>query len=542
MRIRVFPRREMEARPRLFKALEKAFSIEFVGCDEVDAASDEPMIALAEGDVVERGLSNSQCAWFSVKPWGSRGVSRDDQTLRFGEIPNVRVKVSHFPLVEKDFDGSGLVDPEGEGWTRALGCQQGGLWLWKRHGEQPRYRVGSAPGELGEGELLFDAIQPGRFVRLLPLAHFLKWVSERNGLESMRPMASLIIDDPNLHWPTYGHVVFKDLLAHAEKHDYHAVMAMVPLDSWRWHSGVREIFKKNPRRLSLMMHGNDHTRHELARPRSESSSLRMFAQGLRRIEAFEGRTGLRVARVMEPPFGVCSMMSLRAMQKLGYDGGLLAHDVVLETRNELWPANFGVAEVDLAVDGFPTISRRRIVADWKTGAALNLCLGQPVIVAAHHEDAAGELKQFAEVAEMINAAGEVKWCGMEELTRSLYRTRRDGNVLYVRPFCRNVVVPLERGVREIVTMPMAGGIERTVALAEDGHELGDINGLVNVNGCARITVRSVTSGQVDFQSVPEPAFSPWAYLRRALTAARDRSSAMFFPARQKMAKIGRNSE
>ena len=46
------------------------------------------------------------------------------------------------------------------------------------------------------------------------------------------PRASFVIDDPNLHWPSYGYLDYRELVAHAPQHGYHVGLATVPLDGW----------------------------------------------------------------------------------------------------------------------------------------------------------------------------------------------------------------------------------------------------------------------------------------------------------------------
>jgi hypothetical protein len=527
-RIRVFPSGELKLRQRLFHALQAAFNVQFLGCDRIDTDEKEPIIVLANGASVEKSLEESKRAWFLVSAQPGRRIPHDNSTLRFHDVPKVSLCLGVIPLQEKELVGTPLADESGSGWKKALACDEGTLWLWKNTSAGFQYRVGVAPQELKEGEFLFDYVQPGRFAHLLPLLHFVKWTGERDQLEPMPPTATMIIDDPNLHWPSYGYVDFKDLLKHTHEYDYHAVIATVPLDSWWSHSAVRALFHENPGRLSLTMHGNDHTKLEVARPRSEQAALQLFAQGLRRIESFEARTGLRVARVMEPPFGVVSIRSLWAMHQLGYSGGLMAHDNELEWyRHEPWPAHFGVREVDFAVEGFPTVSRRRIVADWKTGAALNFCLGQPVMIATHHTDAVGDLAQFAEAAELLKATGPVKWLGVDDVFKSLYRTRQNGETLYVRPYSTNIAVSVPRGVREISLIPSDVGFKNISVRAGDGRELQKAeNGRIKLNGYDRLQVHSRSVKSMDFKTVPELSFSPWAYVRRTLTATRDRGTSI----------------
>ena len=75
--------------------------------------------------------------------------------------------------------------------------------------------------------------------------------------------ASFRLDDPNLHWPSYGHVRFRELAQDAKRRGYHVAMATVPLDAWMVHPGARDAFARHPDSLSLIIHGNNHVHRGL---------------------------------------------------------------------------------------------------------------------------------------------------------------------------------------------------------------------------------------------------------------------------------------
>ncbi len=125
--------------------------------------------------------------------------------------------------------------------------------------------------------------------------------------------ASFIIDDPNLHWPSYGHVRFPELALDAAENGYHVAFGTIPLDAWLVHPGVARLFRENRHVLSLLVHGNDHLREELNRPRSDREALALLAQALQRVTALERRAGVGVSRVMVAPHGLCGEQMMRAM-------------------------------------------------------------------------------------------------------------------------------------------------------------------------------------------------------------------------------------
>ncbi len=178
--------------------------------------------------------------------------------------------------------------------------------------------------ELGEGQTLRDHLCPGSFMGVLPLLHFLETLLSDQGWKLPAPRAAFVIDDPNLHWPSYGFLKYPQLAEHASRHGYHLAFATVPLDGWRVDARAVATMREHPSALSLLIHGNDHVARELAGLGSDRQAEAGMAQALRRIAALERASGLSVARVMAPPHGVCSEEALRAMFRLGFEAACIS--------------------------------------------------------------------------------------------------------------------------------------------------------------------------------------------------------------------------
>jgi hypothetical protein len=65
-----------------------------------------------------------------------------------------------------------------------------------------------------------------------------------------------MLDDPNLHWRTYGYVDYAQIAAHAKIHNYHMSFAMIPLDTWYVHKPTALLFQQNRNQISLLFHGS----------------------------------------------------------------------------------------------------------------------------------------------------------------------------------------------------------------------------------------------------------------------------------------------
>jgi hypothetical protein len=281
----------------------------------------------------------------------------------------------------------------------------------------------SFPAELGPDEALRDRLAPGRCLALLPLVHLLARL--RAPAEPPVTRAAFVLDDPNLHWPRYGPVDYAVLAGHALVHDYHVAMAMVPLDGWLAHPRAVHVFRTSPQRLSVAIHGNDHAGPELGRVRDAASAARIAAQALRRMTAFERRTGIAVSRVMVPPHEELSEPAVAGLLRCGYDA-------VCTTRPYPWLAAVGrhwltrPPGADVLAgwwaaprigDGLPLLLRHGF-DHAREDLVLRAFLGQPLIVYGHPGDLADGLEPLAETAAAINRLGDVRWGSLGELARA----------------------------------------------------------------------------------------------------------------------------
>ena len=125
------------------------------------------------------------------------------------------------------------------------------LWVVSNVDGRKCYRSGfPLPAIDREGSLL-DVPCGERFVELLPLVHWLREISVSDDFPPPPLRACFVVDDPNLHWPRYGFVDFRELASHAAKGGYHVSFATIPLDAWFTHEPTASIFRNHPQQLSL---------------------------------------------------------------------------------------------------------------------------------------------------------------------------------------------------------------------------------------------------------------------------------------------------
>ncbi|MEN3283109.1 MAG: hypothetical protein V7607_4249 [Solirubrobacteraceae bacterium] len=462
VRVGIVPGAARALRPRLLDALEALYPVRFVPRDAAQLGDLDALVCLGED-----ALAVADSAPAGLPCLAALGGERLAPELR-------PVDLADDTALDRPLRGARLHD----GATDALPahCADGKVlatiagapcWIVRADGTQV---VAAAPDELGADELLRERLVPGRCLALLALTHFLR---EQTAVRDWRPpplRAAFVLDDPNLHWPTYGHLRYRELLTHAAEHRYHLAVAMVPLDAWLVHPGVARMFRDGSDRLSILVHGNDHDGGELGRVASDADGVQLAAQALRRIERFERRSGLRVARVMAPPHERVTEPSLRGLLACGFEAVSTARPFPwLQADGSSWlihPSGVEPSAVSTPAhetsDGLPVLLRLDF-GHPREELVLRAYLGQPLIVYGHHGDLADGLDVLAEAAEQINRLGDVRWLALDEIARAGAQTRVEGTTLHVRPHARRLSIEIPAGVELLRVEPRDASEAEVVA-------------------------------------------------------------------------------
>jgi hypothetical protein len=459
LRIGVLPATEHARRARLWSALQDAYPVRFEGRAAGAVRELDGIVALEPAAVT--GVSGeaipSLLAYGEELRTGPASVERDQrgplrpEARRSEGRPETAgvLALARDAALARPLQGANLNDahavalrqcPGDERGVRVLATLDGApAWVLTDDGA-PRHRVGCAPTELGEGEALRERLRPGRCLSLLALAQFLEHLTDAARGEPSRgrsPLqAAFLIDDPNLHRPSYGHLRYRELLGHARAHGYHLTVAMVPLDGWFADPRVARMFREGARHLSVCVHGNEHEGPELARPSSTAQGLALGAQALRRMAAFQRRTGVAVDRVMVPPHEQISEPMARALGACGFEA-------LCTTRPYPWMATSpqmpwltrppdagplaGWRPADVVAGGLPVLLRADFTLHPREDLVLRAFLGQPLILYGHHELLRHGPAPFADAAAAIGALGEVRWHSLAQIARALTATSTAGD-------------------------------------------------------------------------------------------------------------------
>lgn len=516
-RVGVLPPAAFRERRRLWWALEQAFPVHFEAVAQPQAGHLDGLIAHGEVSVPTPAVPllcaskhDERCAGEHVQMARSLMLP---QCLRGQRMSDERAALMP-PLALES------------GETVLAASAAGALWV-KRTAPTLRHRCAALPLELGGVETLRERLRAGRFIGLLPLLGFLGDLTAELSWSMPATRAAFIFDDPNLHWPTYGHLHFSEIAERAARGGFHVALATVPLDAWYANRRVVELLRAH-RALSLLMHGNEHRRCELGRLADERDALALASQAVRRIAALERRTGLSVARVMAPPHGECSEVALGALRRAGILAACMSRPYPWRDRA---PADHPLAQWETTdvVSGLPVLPRYSLGSS-REDLPLRAFLGQPLIVYGHHGDLAEGPEVLEEIAAEINCLGTVKWGDLTSIARGSFHTRREDDLLRVRMLAGEIDVQLDPGVNRIIfEMPGAGERDgAAVQIQTPGRSIATRPGEELRVGAGERTLRArlCFADGVNPQEVSAPRRGLWPPARRLLVQGRDRLSPM----------------
>ncbi len=523
----VTPAEQLESRPRLFAALEAALPVRFEARAPDALGGLDALLALGDDDSVPVAAPVDLPSLTLASPEPHGPGKALDNILAAEEVLDPRLRGSSLPdrwLGAALAQGTTAAAEDGS--VILASCN--GIPTWTRSGSGSE-RALLIPAELGPREALRERLCEGRSAALLPLLHFLRSRTEAIRWQPPAARASLLFDDPNLHWPSYGFVKLAELGAHAREHDYHVALATVPLDAWFAHPAALRALQESDGAISLLVHGNDHDGGELGRVTTETTAVSLAAQALRRVEAFGRRTGVAVDQVMVPPHEACSQAILGGLRRCGFEAITMTRPYPwVEFEPHSWLARpeeagalvgWGPAEF---VEGVPVLLRHPIAGRSAAELTLRAFLDQPLILYGHHEDALGGPETLLETVEEVNRLGSTSWCSLSEIAATSFETRREGSRLAIRLLTRKAKIEIPAEVDELTLELPTVGLEanrQTLRVAGREAALGE-SLTVEPDSLLEVTLAPVDA--LDPQAVPTPRRRPLALARRLASEGRDR--------------------
>jgi hypothetical protein len=524
--VAIVPGSARNAYRELFRALEEAYPVRFVGSGASDIISAGAAIVMPGGQRPDAltipclvlqgpGAEEQQGSSFAVEMSRSVGLDRAMHGQR---------------LIEHDRKPPAPVTLERD--CRVLAFVAGKP-IWTQSGAAGTYceTANTLPSELEAGDFLRDHLTAGRFWSLLPIVHFLKRILRVGSEISEVRHACFVIDAPNPRFTSYGHVSFRELARDARSCGYHIAIATIPLDLVVPGRAAVSVFRDSPAELSLAVHGNDHVRRELERHRSAVEAESLILSATARVARFEDRAGIRVDRVMCPPHGACSTETLAALFRCGFLG-------LSASRPFPW-AGFddhhdwrlgGWLPAQLIAGGCPVIPRYPLTRNLDD-LAFRALLGQPLILYCHHGDLSGGLEPVRAAAARVAELGDVKWMSLASIARRNAQCRDQDGIAVVTIYSRDVRIPRPAAPTVRVEVPRVFGVGGRMKLVIDGraHDVepradgGASITLANAPKNDGLRIQISPRGHVPAAPARKSRPRVWPLARRAMTETRDRT-------------------
>ena len=213
-----------------------------------------------------------------------------------------------------------------------------------------------------------------------------------------------------------------------DRYNFTTTLAFIPWNWKRTHRRTVALFGRRPDRLSVAVHGCDHTAGEFATQSSETLDRKLKKAGERMAGLFR-RTSLQHDPVMIFPQGSFSAETGPALKFSGY---------LAAANTEVTPANSGSNRTQIAdlwkiaimkYGSFP-IFTRRYLTDGIENFAFDALLGKPCLIVGHHDVFKGNaLCEF--VTKLNGLNWKLRWRTLADAIRHSYVVRKqsDGSSL-----------------------------------------------------------------------------------------------------------------
>jgi hypothetical protein len=218
------------------------------------------------------------------------------------------------------------------------------------------------------------------YAQLAPWLMFLRTGFGEWSWHNPNPRAAWIIDDPLLK-ENYGFLRYSDLVEALDADDVTASIAFIPWNGGRNSADTIALFRSRDDRLSICVHGCDHTGNEFGfgTPAALGAKARM---AVARMEEMREREGLAYEPVMVfPQGGFCK----GALEALAAEGFLAALNTSVFAE-DYQAGDLVVGDLlDPAISRYgrcPVFSRKYPVSIFP--AAFDLFVGKPALLVEHH--------------------------------------------------------------------------------------------------------------------------------------------------------------
>ncbi len=332
------------------------------------------------------------------------------------------------------------------------------------------------------------------FTGAVPLVMYLKWSFREICWTTQETSACLIIDDPLLK-PRHGFLDFRELLQLMSKQTFATTIAFIPWNWRRTDRGTIAIFQQNCEKLSVCVHGCNHSGGEFATRSADLLDGKLKTANYRMNSLFE-KTGLHHDRVMVFPQGAFSSSVGAALKRNGFLAAVntevapAGHESNETTIADLWSVAI------LRYGGFPIFTRRYITHGIENFAFDGL-LGKPCFLVAHHElfrDRGGKLSEF--VGELNSLNWNLCWRTLGNAVCRSYSVQRCDGTIRVKMFAEQLIIENLEAVPRQMTVLKDGADVVAVRSVTVNQELVDYK---YANGCLEFIVNVPPRGAAEIR-------------------------------------------
>ena len=255
---------------------------------------------------------------------------------------------------------------------------------------------------------------------------FVRHAAGDQGWHTPQHFANLTIDDPWLREP-YGDLNYAGLLSEMKAHNFHTTIAFIPWNYARSTAEVTRIFRNNPDRYSISIHGDNHDHKEFEGFDSTPLAVQKpkLDQALARMNAFQTLTNIQFDRVFVFPHSIGECAILGKLKEDNYIATVNSTNVPMGCNRPQDPL-FDLRPVTTAYYDFPSILRYPAETnDRRAVIAVNEFLGNPLFFYVHQDFFARGIDAFDPTADEVNSIEPgTEWRSLGYIAAHLYLMRR----------------------------------------------------------------------------------------------------------------------
>jgi hypothetical protein len=269
------------------------------------------------------------------------------------------------------------------------------------------------------------------FANVAPVMMFLRHAAGERGWHAPGQYANLTVDDPWLVEP-YGNLTYWALSTEMSHHNFHTTVAFIPWNFERSRDEVISLFRTNPERFSIAIHGNNHDHREFGDYEKVPLAEQAFGvkQALARMQRFSRNTGIPFDPVMVFPHAVAPAQTFELLRKYNYWSTANSENVPLGSV-EPKDALFAFRPQTTVFGNFLSIKRQSAEIPVSRGLiAINSYLENPLLFYVHQEFFGKGAQAFNSIADDVNRiAPDTQWRNLGEIAQHSYlvRLRQDGD-------------------------------------------------------------------------------------------------------------------